>query len=170
MKTECPREQDVLDALAARRWPDRCDADLRAHAAGCGLCADLAEVAGALLEDRDAAWTEARGPRSSSVGWRARLHAREDSARAAARPLAFIQGVAAACIVWLAVWVLRAMPWPRVGEAPWPWQSLLPAEGLHVPDVAGLMAAVPGGAIFVVVLAVWMLLAAPVAIYVALKD
>ena len=49
---DCCREQDVLDALTSGRWPDRADEELRAHVAACAICADVVDVAGALLEDR----------------------------------------------------------------------------------------------------------------------
>ncbi len=110
MTCECDREDDVLDALAAERWPERCDEDLRTHVNACAVCADLAEVAAALLDDREAAWREARVPPAGVVWWRAQLRAREEAARAAGRPLAFIQGVAASVAVWLIVALFRAMP------------------------------------------------------------
>src|SRR6266545_4783902 len=110
MKIECEREQDVLDTLAAQRWPARCDDDLRAHVGTCGICADLVEVAGALLDDHDITYQDARIPPSGIVWWRAQLRAREEDARAAARPIAFIQGVAASVALWVVVTLLRAIP------------------------------------------------------------
>ncbi len=110
MTCECDREQDVLDALSAGRWPARCDEDLRAHVSACGICHDLVDVATALADDRDATWRDARVPSAGVVWWRAQLRAREDAARAAGRPVAFIQGVAASVAVWLAIALFRAMP------------------------------------------------------------
>jgi len=167
MKLECGREQDVLDALSAGRWPDRCNADLRAHVASCHLCTDLAEVATALLEDHDSAWREARVPPSGVVWWRAQLRAREEAARAAGRPLAFIQGVAASFAVWLVVALLRALPsgylstWRAWGAAAIPYVTFT------MPDVARLTAAVPLGVLLI--LGAWLLLA-PIAIYFAVAD
>src|SRR3954468_14985839 len=94
---ECPREQDVLDAVAANRWPGRCDADLEAHILACAVCSDLAIAGAALRAEHDQAWSEARIPTSSAVWWRAQVRAREEAARAAARPIAFVQGIAVAC-------------------------------------------------------------------------
>src|ERR671932_499558 len=110
MKIECAREQDVLDALAAQRWPARCDDELRDHVAACDICSDLIVAASALLDDQETAYSEARIPPAGLVWWRARLRAREEAARAAARPLAFIQGVAASAAVWLLVTFVRAVP------------------------------------------------------------
>lgn len=166
MKLECGREQDVLDALSAGRWPDR-DADLRAHVTSCRLCTDLAEVATALLDDHDSAWREARVPPSGVVWWRAQLRAREEAARAAGRPLAFIQGVAASFAVWLVVALLRAVPpeylptWRAWGAA------VIPHVTFTMPDVARLTAAVPLSVLLI--LGAWLLLA-PIAIYFAVAD
>jgi hypothetical protein len=167
---ECPHEQDVLDALAAKRWPARCDEELRAHVAACTLCTDLIEVSSALLDEQESAWHEARVPPSSVVWWRAQIRAREEAARSAARPVAFMQGVAASLALWIAVVVLRALPWPEMPD----WRGwvtgLVPS--VSVPDFSTLAAAVPGGWVLlalVLVLGTWLVLA-PVAIYFAATD
>lgn len=167
MMLECGREQDVLDAISAGRWPDRCDAELRAHVPSCPLCADLADVAAALLDDRDSAWRDARVPPSGVVWWRAQLRAREEAARAAGRPLAFIQGVAASLGVWMVVALLRAVP--REDLSAWrAWAAAaMPDVTFAMPDVARLTAAVPLGVL--VILGAWLLLA-PIAIYFAVAD
>jgi len=167
MTCECSREEDVLDALSARRWPDRCDADLRAHVASCDICADLVDVATALLDDHDVAWRDARVPPSGVVWWRAQLRAREDAARAAARPLAFIQGVAASVAVWLVVALVRAVP-PAYLSTWRAWVTeLVPDITVRMPDMARVAGAVPLS--ILVLLAAWLVLA-PVAIYFAAVD
>ena len=157
MTIDCPREQDILDALAASRWPDRCDDDLREHVRGCLICGDLAAVAGALLDDRDAAWREAHVPPSGVVWWRAQLRAREEAARAAAWPLAFIQGVAASVALWLAIALVRVIPTEFLTE----WRSWI---GAAVPqavfvrvDLNHLTAAMP--LVVLIIVAAWLLLA-----------
>lgn len=168
MKIECAREQDVLDTLAAQRWPARCDADLRTHVASCAICADLVAVAAALLDDGEVAWREARTPPSGVVWWRAQLRAREEAARAAARPIAFVQGVAAACALWLMVASLRAVP---PGMPDWRgWLGGLTSSAASaVPDLTQVMAILPGRMVFVLIAAAWLLLA-PVAIYLAVHE
>jgi hypothetical protein len=167
MTCECSREQDVLDALSARRWPERCDADLRAHVASCAICTDLVEVAMALLDDHELAWRDARVPPSGVVWWRAQLRAREDAARAAARPLAFIHGVAASVAVWLVVALVRAVP-PAYLSTWRAWVAgLIPDITFRMPDVASVTGAVPLS--LLLLLAAWLLLA-PVAIYFAVVD
>ena len=167
MMLECDREQDVLDALSAGRWPDRCDAELHAHVTSCPLCTDLADVATALLDDRDSAGGEARVPPAGVVWWRAQLRARDAAARAAGRPLAFIQGVAASLAVWLVVALLRAVP-PEYLSAWRSWSAAaIPQVTFTMPDVARLTAAVPLSVLLI--LGAWLLLA-PIAIYFAVAD
>ena len=103
MAIECSREQDVLDAVTAGRWPGRCDAELRDHVEGCGICQDVAAVFAAISAERDAAELDAAVPPSSIVWWRAQIRAREEAAAAAARPIAVAQIVAVACLLAAAV-------------------------------------------------------------------
>jgi hypothetical protein len=167
---QCAREDDVLDALSARRWPNRAAAELRAHVASCPICADLVEVAAALLDEQERGWQEARVPPSGVVWWRAQLRAREDAARAAARPLAFIQGVAASVALWLVVTLLRAVP--AADLAVWrTWAAgLIPGAAFTIPDLASLMRLAGIVPISVLcLLAAWLMLA-PIAIYFAVVD
>ena len=103
MKLQCQFEQELLDAIAARRWPDRAEAQLREHVARCGLCSDVAEIAGAFFEDRDCAQAEAVVPSASAVWWRAQIRAREEAARVAARPLLIFQVMATICVAIVAI-------------------------------------------------------------------
>jgi hypothetical protein len=171
VKTECEREQDVLDALAARRWPDRCDEELRTHVATCGTCEDLVIVAAALCDDQESTWREARVPPSSQVWWRAQMRAREEGARAAVRPIAFIQGVAASLALWLVVTAVRTVPLPFPSISDWYARVNEGARALAlvVPDVSGIAAAVPGGLVFLLVIGGSLLLA-PVAMYFASRN
>lgn len=167
MTCECDREEDVLDALSAGRWPDRCDEELRDHVSACGICRDLVDVATALKSDQDAAWREVRVPSGGVVWWRAQLRAREDASRAAGRPVAFIQGVAASVAVWLAIALFRAVPAEYVTE----WRVWL--RGLFpdaVPSMSGLStltAALP--LVVFVIVGAWLVLT-PIAIYLAVED
>jgi hypothetical protein len=157
MTCECVREQDVLDALTAGRWPARCDDDLRAHVSDCAICRDLADVAGALMAEQDAAWHDARVPSAGVMWWRAQLRAREDAARAAGRPVAFIQGVAASVAVWLVLALFRAIPAESVAE----WRASAAALLPHVPFTMSEVSRVTAIFPLVVFLVVggWLLLA-----------
>ncbi len=110
---DCPREQDLIDALTTDQWPDRCDEDLKAHVAACEGCRDLVAVLAPLGE----AWTDARAeahvPASGMVWWRAQMRARQEAARAAARPIAVAQTIGAlaaaavivACLIAISPWL-----------------------------------------------------------------
>jgi hypothetical protein len=113
MLTECPRETDVLDALASARWPDRVDRELADHVASCAVCQDVVAVAAAMRADHEEARREANVPSSGQMWWRAEMRARQDAIREASRPLAVAQGVAALCALTLAgaaAW----FAWPSV--------------------------------------------------------
>ena len=42
---ECPRETDVLDAVASARWPHRVPRELADHVSACAICTDVVTVA-----------------------------------------------------------------------------------------------------------------------------
>ena len=110
--TECPREQDVLEAVVSTRWTE----DLRRHVEQCRECGDLAMVAGALHDEREAAWSEAQPPTAGQVWWRATMRTRAEAERAAARPITVLQALAAACAVGVfAAFITRS--WASLGQS-----------------------------------------------------
>ena len=131
IRVECPREQDVLDAIAARRWPERCDAELRDHVASCSLCTDVVDVVGPLTTSHDEIWSEIQVPSSATVWWRAQLRAQQEAARKAARPITIVQvaaSVAALFVIVLTAYAIR------------PW---LPAFTLGLPELPTLSVSLP---------------------------
>ena len=48
-----PREHELLETIAAGRWPDATDATLVAHVPSCTVCSEMVLVAGALRGDYD---------------------------------------------------------------------------------------------------------------------
>jgi hypothetical protein len=133
IRIECAREQDVLDAIAARRWPARCDADLREHVASCSICADLVEVVGALTDSHDALWPHVQVPSSANVWWRAQLRARQEAARKASRPITVVQvaaSLAALAAIAAAIYVIG--PWLPGLTFP---RAALPALNVSLPRV-----------------------------------
>jgi hypothetical protein len=170
MTAECTREDDVLDAIASGWGLPRMDHDLRGHIASCGSCAELLQVATALLDERELAWNEASVPPSGVVWWRAQLRAREDAARAAARPLAFFQGVAASVALWLVVTLVRAIPAADAGAA-WRWTSHAVSNlSIEWPDLTGLIAAAGSLPLSIMCLLAASMMLAPIAIYLAAGD
>ena len=154
---ECSREQEVIDAVAASRWPDRCDAGLRAHVAACAICAEVAEVAVLLQADHDAAWRAARVPSSGRVWWRAEMRARREATRTAAQPMTAVQAIAAACAGGVVV-ALIALLWPAL----WASAGVLAVSSLAIvlPEF-GVPLAIALGSI---------LLLAPVALYFVFSE
>jgi len=149
---ECSRESDVLDAVAAARWPDRLPPDLAAHVAHCTICADLAVVAQALSADHDAAWSEAVVAPSGQVWWRAEMRAREEAMRTVSRPLTVVEGFAAAAVVAVLAAVLRVA---------WLWRGALWPRAL---PMIGPLEAMALGAVGL------LLVVTPVVFYLALSD
>ena len=168
---ECPFESDVLDALASRRWPARAGEELHTHVAACDSCRDLADVAGALINEEDVAYSSAHVPSSGAVWHRAQLRAREEAARVAMRPIGFVQGLAfafsIAAALALAVWGLPVLA------------SLMPdlpgiAASLRAPSLSlptdTQAAALLSNTTVQVALATWLVLLAPLAVYFALSN
>jgi len=123
----CPYEQDVLDLVAIDQWPTRADASLQAHVETCDVCSDLALVATAIAADQTAP-EPVRVPDATIVWYGARLMARMEGTRRAARPMLIAQALAAVCMVAGAAvtWQMfgaAAMDWVR-GFAPESWPTL----------------------------------------------
>ena len=98
---DCELESEVLAAVLQNRWPDRVDAGLRAHVAACGICADVAAIAGAIDHSREEMRAHAVVPDSGRAWWLAQMRARRDAAQAAGRPITAAQVIALACAVGL---------------------------------------------------------------------
>jgi len=159
MEIECPRESDVLDALASARWPNRVEHELAEHVASCAICRDVVAVASAIQDDHDHAWREANVPSSGQMWWRAEMRARQDAIREASRPITVAQGVAALCALTLAA-VATWFAWPSVRAV----LSSLGLTGDAQTTIASPMViplAVAMGALLII---------APLAIYVVVSE
>lgn len=168
MRTECTWEEAVLEAINEGRWPDRADAALREHVAGCSVCADLTHVAVLLQLERDGLLQEARVPSSGLVWWRAQLRVRQEAARAAERPIAFVEGLTVASGLGVAFAVLGlASPWVREWTG---WTVDVLARAIPGrPEVAMLTGSMQGSTLWLVALAAWLVLG-PLAIYFTVTD
>ena len=109
----CELETPILRAIEARQWPDRCDGELRAHAASCADCAELVDVATALTGDREEAMYAARVPPSGAVWWRTQMRARQDAARTARRIINVVQA-AAVLVALVAVFLIVGPALPAI--------------------------------------------------------
>ncbi len=164
---ECPRESDVLAAVAAGRWPERCG-ELRDHVERCPVCADVVLVAQALRESHDEAWERARVPSAGHVWWRAEVRARQEAAAAAGRPITVLQALGAAAAL-VAALVLAGLQLPALRAE---YAGLLSAALPWFSSSEGLAAVVKVAAqplLLALVLGLWLLLA-PVLVYLLLAS
>jgi lysylphosphatidylglycerol synthetase-like protein (DUF2156 family) len=169
--TTCPREDDVLVAVGTGRWPDRTDAELRAHVVQCAVCADLVTVTHAFKTNLDDADAQDRRvlPDGSLVWWRAQLRAREEAARVATRPITAAQAISFASVVGVlglivgatSSWLQAGMHW-IAGVLVW-----LDPRGLSVPPA--LVTAAAEHAWLVGMIAMVFLLV-PVGLYLATRE
>lgn len=166
MNLECSREQDVVAAITAARWPGRCDDELRRHVAGCEVCADLVEVLAPMAEERDAAWDGARVPPAAVVWWRAQFRARDEAMRAATRPLTAVYALAlvsfGALIGGTAVTML-----PHLRA--WGSAAAASIETPTAADLANLIAPLTGTSVALLALGSWLLLA-PLIVWLAVRN
>jgi hypothetical protein len=98
---ECEFEAEVLAAVLQSRWPDRADADLRAHVLHCDICSDVAMVAGAIDDAREEMRAAVAVPDAGRVWWLARLRARREAAEVASHAITATQLIAMTCVVGL---------------------------------------------------------------------
>jgi hypothetical protein len=112
---ECPRESDVLDAVASEKWPYRVAAELADHVESCAVCSDVLAVATAMRAAHEQLWQSASIPSSGHAWWRAELRVRQEAVRKASRPIAVAQ--AAAVLVALGVAGTAAwLAWSWIGQ------------------------------------------------------
>lgn len=100
-RIECEFEADVLAAAVQSRWPERVDAELRAHVSTCEICSDVATVAVAMDEASAPLRASAAVPDAGRVWWLAQVRARREAAAAAGRPITAVQVAACACAAGL---------------------------------------------------------------------
>jgi hypothetical protein len=164
---ECPREADVLEAIAFGRWPDRCG-DLAVHASACDVCADLVEVARALHDDRAALCREAQPPAAGMVWWRATIRARAEAARTATQPISVLQGIAGACFVGAAAGLVT-LTWQSVY-----WMDRIADLAVHLEsrraDIASATTLAAGHGLPILIAVAAGLVLAPLALYLTLAD
>lgn len=93
----CPREDELLDALGAGFIGE----ELESHIRTCAACGELRLVAGALLDERVQAVTEAALPSSGTMLWRIEMRRRQEAQATARRSLLIGQAVTLAAAVVL---------------------------------------------------------------------
>ena len=160
----CPFEIEVIGAARTGRWPDRLDADLRAHLETCSSCREVGALSGMFAAEWDAALAEADPPSAELTWWRAQRRARLEAARAAEAPVRTALMIAAAGALALAVvlgWWVSGSLGPMLADLA--AHAPAPADALRS-DAAPL---VRGAALLAVLAAVVFV---PVAFYLAVAD
>ena len=102
-KDVCVHEDNLLTALKSARLNETCEPDLVAHLRACASCAQLADLARALLDDHQALVSQAQVPSSAVVWWRAQMRSRREAAQIVTQPMTFVQGLILACAAGLTV-------------------------------------------------------------------
>jgi hypothetical protein len=166
----CEHEPAVVQAVLGRQWPDACDQALRAHAESCEVCREVVAVAALLREDYDEAREEISRrhvplPSAGQIWWRAAVHARADAARAAARPLVWGYGAAAACALGLLAAGV-SMVWPAI----LPIFDRFGAFTARLAPAADMLMAALRAQLPIVITVVACIIAAPIALYFALRE
>ncbi len=115
---QCDREQEVLDAFRSGRWASGWGEEIRQHAAGCAVCAEVALVAQEFQREAELARAELRQPGASLpsaglVWWKAQRAARRAAEQRAAEPKVLVERVAYA-LGALAALGLGVWQWPRI--------------------------------------------------------
>jgi hypothetical protein len=97
--TPCPREPEIIRAITTGAGDATLSPDETDHLRDCADCREAAAISSALLDDPSSAWEEASAPSADIVWFRAQLKARAEAAKLAARPVFFVQALAAAAVV-----------------------------------------------------------------------
>ncbi len=131
-----------------------------------GMSADDQELIAALQEEWDDAWDESAALPDANVVWlRAQLRARAEAARLAARPIAVVQALGAACAIGAAAGVIGTMAWWLRSWAAW----LSSAAAVIASADSSLEMATLASRGILLALAVWLVIA-PVAVYLAATE
>ena len=167
---ECVYEADVLSAVYTRRWPDRTDAELRAHVETCTLCADVVAVAAAFEEECDQARSHVQVPDSGIVWWRMQMRARQDATRVAVLPITVAQAVGLAAAVGIAGAVFGATAtWFQQSVQSF-WGVLRSAASFDLPLMPPALAATLASHGVLLVAVTLCVMIAPIAVYLAVRE
>jgi hypothetical protein len=147
---ECSREHEVVAVVLSGRWPDACDRQLREHAEACAVCRDVVAIAPALRQDQRLA--DVQVPAAGQIWWRSAIRARAEAARAAARPMIWLQALAGAGAVGAALAGV-SVAWPRIEGTV---RVFMPSNGPWLQEALPLLMAVAIGVV-----------AAPIVFYLA---
>ena len=165
---DCPREQDVVNAVLGGRWPDRCDESLVEHAAQCVTCREVAQVSVLLQEDVDHARIDVIVPAAGQVWWRAAVRARLESTHAAARPMTWMHAITGAIVAGVFLAALTAV-WPMVPGVLSMIRAVSP-DVLPSPEITSALAGGLAMSAGIAIVAAAILVITPLALYFVFSD
>jgi hypothetical protein len=152
---DCAREDEVVALVLSGRWPDNADEDLCRHAESCPVCGDVIAIASALRQDLQRV-SDVQVPAAGQIWWRSAIRARADAARAAARPMVWLQALTGAGAVGAALAGI-SLAWPRIEGT---FHLVIPSNSAWLQEALPLLLVAGIG-----------LIAAPIAYYLAVpKD
>lgn len=147
---ECEQEAPLLAAVLEGRWPLGVEEGLRAHAAHCGICSEVAALAGVFATAHSETRANAALPDASRVWWMAQIRARREATEEATRPILATQLAACAWVIGLLIVCLGvALTWFQTTRV---WveslAALLLAHGVLLSLAAAVVVIVPTAAYF----------------------
>ena len=106
---QCVHEEEVAQAAQSGEWSPA----LRAHAAECPVCSEVALVSGFLQTEAELAHTEAVLPDAGRIWRKAQFASKQAAAERALRPIALMEKLTVACAV-LVFGAAFLWNWPRI--------------------------------------------------------
>ena len=168
MRDACPRELEIVASIVDRGSMSVDDESLRAHVDQCDTCREVAMLTRLMTSDHESARRLVRVPAAGQVWWRAAGRARLEAVHAAARPLTWSQGVAAACALGLTI-ALIGLVWSSLRDgASWAIGYVL--QAVPFGDAPSLLGGTWRTGLMAMLVAAACLVVAPVAVYFALSD
>lgn len=166
--SECPREEEVVNAVLSGVWASIDDEELSAHAAQCEVCGEVAAVSALLREDSELARREVAVPGAGQVWWRAAVRARLERTQAATQPITLMHGITAAIAIGMLLAIV-GMAWPTIAGSV---QEVKALVRVMVPngEVTGAVLGALRQSLALAVIVAAGLIITPLAVYFALSD
>ena len=167
-RTECTQEPLIVEAVVSGRWPRHCAESLAAHALECEVCREVAALAALIHDDHERSRCEVHVPAAGQVWWRSAIRARLESTHTAMRPMTWMHAVTGAITIGVMLAAVTAA-WPMLaplGDRIWNVAvGYFPSA-----DVAAALASGLRQMAMVGLIAVAVLVAAPLALYYVLSG
>jgi hypothetical protein len=104
-QNRCECEREVVQALRTGVWT----AELLDHAAACVACGETRRVAESLLQYASGLRVESVAGNADAIWRRAQAERQAMAVKRAMRPLLFMRGLSAGCVVAFALWMLQGL-------------------------------------------------------------